>query len=184
MPPHCDTMDGPVVKAARLALERGNLNLILPYVPKKSEDELRQAFERTIRVRTLSPEAREAVDYWLFETAVRLHREGEGAPYTGLKPAGLDEGPVVPQAEKAIETGDLEPLMTFLCQSLQDQLHERFHAAIARKRYDENDVAAAREYVEAYLSFVVYAHSVHTAMMAAPHEHSTAGEAALAGHKH
>lgn len=184
MPPHCDTMDGPVVKAARLALERGNVNLILPYVPKKAEDELRHAFERTMRVRTLSPEASEAVDYWLFETAVRLHREGEGAPYTGLKPAGLDEGPVVPRAEQAIGTGHLEPLMTFLCQALQDQLHERFHAAIARKRYDENDVAAAREYVEAYLGFVVYAHSVHTAMMAAPHEHSKAGEAALAGHKH
>ena len=95
MPPHCDTMDGPVVKAARAALDRGNVNLILPYVPKKAEAELRHAFERTMRVRLLSPEARETVDIWFFETAVRLHREGEGAPFTGLKPAGLDEGPAV-----------------------------------------------------------------------------------------
>jgi hypothetical protein len=177
-------MDGPVVKAARAALERANVNLILPYVPGHAEDELRRAFERAIRVRSLSPEAKETVDYWFFETAVRLHRQGEGAPYTGLKPAGLDEGPVVPRAEKAVETGDLEQVTTFLCQALQNQLHERFHAAITRKHYDENDVAAAREYVEAYLGFVVYAHSIYTAMTAAPHEHSKAGEAALAGHRH
>lgn len=79
MPPHCDTMDGPVVKAARAALDRGNVNLILPYVPKNAEPELRHAFERTMRVRMLSPEARETVDIWFFETAVRLHREGDTA---------------------------------------------------------------------------------------------------------
>lgn len=184
MPPHCDTMDGPVVKAARAALQRANVNLILPYVPERAGEELRRAFERTMRVRSLSPEASETVDYWFFETAVRLHREGEGAPYTGLKPAGLDEGPVVPRAEKAVETGDLEPVTRFLCRALQDQLHERFHAATARKHYDENDVAAAREYVQAYLGFIVYAHSIHKAMAGSSHTHAESGEGALAGHRH
>lgn len=103
MPPHCDTMDGPVVKAAQRALETGSVNLILPWVPKKAEVELKKAFEKTLRTRKLGKEAKELADYWLFETAVRLHREGEGAAYTGLKPAGLDWGPVVPRAEKAIE---------------------------------------------------------------------------------
>jgi hypothetical protein len=41
-----------------------------------------------------------------FETAVRLHRAGDEAPYTGLKPAGPDWDPFVPRAEKAIETND------------------------------------------------------------------------------
>jgi hypothetical protein len=177
-------MDGPVVKAARAALDRGNVNLILAYVPASAEDELRRAFERTMRVRTLGPQAKDVVDYWFFETAVRLHREGEGAPYTGLKPAGLDEGPVVPRAEKAVETRDLKPLTDFLCQALKDEIHERFHAALAREHYDENDVAAARNYVEAYLGFVVYAHSIHAAMTASPHEHREAEEVAPAGHKH
>jgi len=74
-------MDGPVVKAARRALETGNANLILPWVPKEAEDKLKEAFERTLRVRKLDKEARELADYWFFETAVRLHREGEGAPF-------------------------------------------------------------------------------------------------------
>ncbi len=99
MPPHCDTMDGPVVQAAGKALETANVNLVLPVAPKKVEDELKKAFDQTLRVRRESEEARELADRWFFETAVRLHREGEGAPYSGLKPAGLDWGPVVPKAD-------------------------------------------------------------------------------------
>lgn len=92
LPPHCDTLDGPVVKAARMALEKGNVNLILPWVPKRAEAELKDAFEKSLRVRKLGKEAADFADYWFFETAVRLHREGEGASYTGLKPAGLGPG--------------------------------------------------------------------------------------------
>lgn len=77
MPPHCDTMDGPVVKAAKMALEAGNVNLILPWVPKKAEAELKKAFQKALRVRKQDKDAAELADYWFFETAVRLHREGE-----------------------------------------------------------------------------------------------------------
>lgn len=172
VPPHCDTMDGPVVKAAKLALERGNVNLILPYVPKAAEEELRHAFQRTMRVRMLSSEAGETVDRWFFETAVRLHREGEGAPYTGLKPAGLDPGPAVPRAEKALEAGNLEEITHYLSHVMEDQLHHRFHEVMERRKYDENDVDAARAYVEAMLGFVVYSHSIYTVLLASPHEHA------------
>ena len=78
---HCDGMDGPVVKAAQKALETGNLNLILTWVQKKDESEVRRMFEKTLAVRKLSPEARELADRYFFETVVRLHRAGEGAPY-------------------------------------------------------------------------------------------------------
>ena len=47
MPPHCDTRDGPVVKAARKALESNNVNYVLIWVPGDAEAELRKAFERT-----------------------------------------------------------------------------------------------------------------------------------------
>lgn len=181
MPPHCDTLDGPVVKAARLALERGSVHLILPYVPKQSEPELRRAFDRAVRVRVLSPEAKETVDYWFFETAVRLHRAGEGAPYTGLKPAGLDPGPAVPRAERAVETGRLEEISRFLHDTLEEQLHHRFHLMLERRNYDEHDVDAARAYIQAMLGFVVYAHAVYTALHTSPHEHGP-GEAAHAEH--
>ncbi len=102
MPPHCDSMDGPVVAAARRALEKEDVNLILPYVKDSASADVRAAFEKALRARRSDPAAREVADLCFFETAVRLHRAGEGAPYTGLKPAGLDVGPVIPVAEKAM----------------------------------------------------------------------------------
>ena len=67
-----------------------------------------------IRVRKTGKEARDLADEWFFETVVRLHREGEGAPYTGLRPASLDLGPIVPRAEKAIAKGNPEEAISFI----------------------------------------------------------------------
>lgn len=180
MPPHCDTMDGPVVKAAKRALETGNVNLILPWVPKEAEYDLKKAFEKTLRVRKQSKEVTELADYWFFETAVRLHREGEGAPYKGLKPAGLDWGPVVPRAEKAMEKGDPKEVIEFLSHAIEEELQKRFKHAMAWKKYDENNVDAARQYVQAMLGFVLYSHHLYTKVKEV-REH---GEEEMKGHDH
>jgi hypothetical protein len=101
MPPHGDSMDGPVVTAAERALEAKDANLALAYVPKDGEDEVTRAFEAALRIREQGWSVREVADLHFFETVVRVHRAGEGAPYTGLKPAGLEHGPVIPVAERA-----------------------------------------------------------------------------------
>ncbi len=51
MAPHCDTMDGPVVSACKKALKMVNVNYILPFVPKKAEEELSRSFNKTIKAR-------------------------------------------------------------------------------------------------------------------------------------
>ena len=84
MPPHCDSLDGPVVIAARTALDADDVNVVLPFVPEEAEEEVRASFTSVTRVRGLGDEAREEADRHFFETVVRLHRAGEGAPYTGL----------------------------------------------------------------------------------------------------
>jgi len=180
MPPHCDTLDGPVVKAAKKALETGNVNLILPWAPKKAEPELKKAFEKTLRARKLGKDAAELADYWFFETAVRLHREGEGAPYTGLEPAGLDWSPVVPRADKAIEKGNAKEVIDFLTHTVEEELQERFKHAMAKKKYNENDVNAAREYMQAMLGFVLYSHHLYTNITSGEQH----GEEAMGEHKH
>lgn len=179
LPPHCDTLDGPVVKAAMKALETGNVNYILPWVPQKGELELTKAFERTLKVRKGSKDARELADYWFFETAVRIHREGEGAPYTGLKPAGLDPGPVVPRAEKALEHGSAKDVIRFLSDTIEDELQTRFNHAMDKKEFDVDDVEAAREYVQASLGFLLFSHHVYSYIKHGG-EH---GEAAQGGHE-
>ncbi len=164
IPPHCDTLDGPVVKAIKVALEKNNANYILPWVPKRAEHEVTEAFNKTLQARKQGEEAKEVADYWLFETVVRLHREGEGAPYTGLKPAGLDWGPVVPRADKALEIGNPKEVIDFITHTAHDELEARFKRAMAKKNYDVNNVDAAREYVQAELGFVLFSHGLYAAI--------------------
>jgi hypothetical protein len=174
---HCDAIDGPVAKAAVAALDTGNVNAALPYAPASAEDEIKSAFARSLKVRALGPDAKALADRTFIETTVRLHRAGEGAAYTGLKPAGLDHGPAIPAAERAIASGDLAPVKAVLSEDIEHGLAERFaHArhvqahAIAPK--SANDVAAARQRVSAELGFVTYVESVRQAAQgAAGHEH-------------
>jgi hypothetical protein len=51
-------MEGPVVKAAKNARETGNGNLILIWIQKKDKDEIKKAFEQTLFVRKLGPQAK------------------------------------------------------------------------------------------------------------------------------
>ena len=161
MPPHCDTRDGPVVKAAMKALDTGNLNYALIWIPKESEKQLRDIFEKTLRARKAGKDAQIVADDWFFENTIRLHRAGEGAPYTGMKPSGLSEGPVVPKAEKAIETGDPKEAIDFILKTVENTLTHRFHHVMKKKGYDVDDVAAGREYIEAFIGWVVYSHHLY-----------------------
>jgi hypothetical protein len=170
-------MDGPVVTAARQALEVENVNLILPYVPASGVSEVRAAFDKVLRARKVDPAAREVADLYFFETVVRIHRAGEGAPYMGLKPAGLDEGPVIPVAEKAIEDGSPDALIDLLTDTVRQEVQHRFDYMKHLHDYAPDDVARAREYVEAMLGLEVYAHQLYQAMKADPH---SGGE----GHHH
>lgn len=160
---HCDGMDGPVVKAAQKALETGNVNLVLIWVQKKDEAEIRKAFQQTLAVRKLSPEAKQLADMYFFETLVRIHRAGEGAPYTGLKPAGRDLGPAIPAGDKALETGAVEPLLKLLSDTMHNGLHESFTHVMAKKNFNQDNVEAGREYVKAYVEFIHYVERLYEA---------------------
>jgi hypothetical protein len=178
---HCDGLDGPVVTAARKALEKADVNLVLVWVQKKDEAEIRKAFDKTLAVRKQSAEAKEFVDMYFFETLVRIHRAGEGAPYTGLKPAGRDLGPAIPAGDKALETGSVEPVEKLLADLMKDGLREHFHQAIAKKKCDKDNVEAGREYIEAYVSYIHYVEGMYEAAKSAAHGHFPEAEA-HAGH--
>lgn len=160
---HCDGVDGPVVVAAQKALASGDVNLVLIWVQKEDEPEIRQAFERTLAVRNLSVEARELADRYFFETLVRIHRAGEGAPYTGLKPAGRDLGPAIPLADRVLTTGKLDPLVDLITEETRKGLMERFELARHARNYTTADVEAGRDYVGAYVPFVHYVERVYEA---------------------
>ena len=182
MPPHCDTRDGPVVRAAMKALETGNLNYVLIWIPGESEKELKGIFAKTLRARKAGKDAKDVADDWFFENAIRLHRAGEGASYTGMKPAGLSEGPVVPKAEKAIETGNPDETIDFILKTVKEDLTHRFHHVMEKKTYDVNDVAAGREFIEAFIGWVVYSHHLYVSVTSAAGHGEQQGEKAGCGH--
>ena len=169
MPPHCDSLDGPVVTAARRALDAGDVTLVLPYVHEEGEAEIRTMFTTVHPVRSLGGPAREVADRLFFETVVRVHRAGEGAPYTGLKPAGLDVGPVIPLAERAIEAGSAAEVAQYLTGVLHDELKHRLDKVNALATTKDQSVSDARAYVEAMLGFEVYSHHVLQALRAPAH---------------
>jgi len=169
---HCDTLGGPVIKAAEKALESNNVNLVLIWIQKKDEAEIKKAFDKTIAVRKLNPQAKELADMYFFETLVRIHRTGEGASYTGLKSADTDLGPAIPAADKAIETGKIEPVAKLLTEAIHEELNEKFKHVTEKKKYNLDNVVAGREFVEAYVQYVHYVEGVYEASKSTGHAHN------------
>ena len=159
---HCDTLDGPVVAAARKALDSGDIALVFVWIKERDEPEIKRAFDRARVVRQAGSEAKELADLYFFETLVRVHRAGEGAPYIGLKPAGMVEPPVA-AADRAIATGKLQPLAQLIAGRMEKGLHEHYEAVMARKKYAPVDVQAGRAYANSYVEFVHYAERLYGA---------------------
>jgi hypothetical protein len=173
---HCDAVDGPVAKVAIAALEDGNINPVLAYAPATAEEEIRAAFERSRAVRGLGGHASELAEHAFLETVIRLHRAGEGAAYTGLKPAGIDYGPVIPAAEKAVQTGDLAALKALLVEEIEHALTERLAQVRELKDVPLNpktsaEVPHARKRVSSELGFITFAETLRQAALGRGSEH-------------
>jgi hypothetical protein len=161
---HCDSVQGPVVAAARAALEDKDVKLVLPYIQADAEAELTAAFKHTLAVRALGPEAKKLADHYFFETTVRLHRMGEGAAYTGLV-EGAIEDPALLAADAVLEGGDLDAMQALLGQAVQEGVAARYAAVQEAREHAAHTgtVAADRERVEAELGFEKYVYAIYTA---------------------
>ena len=165
---HCDGLDGPVVQAARRAISTGQVAHVLPWVPESEEATVRGAFLRAQAVRKLSGDAEQLADTWFFETVVRVHRVGEGAGFTGLKPTGTQLPAAIRLADEAIERGGTKALESALPESMRADVRQRFSRVMALKNYDPANVKAGREYVAAYVEFMHFVE--HSATPAQTHE--------------
>ena len=154
---HCDTMDGPTVADAKKAIEKNNVNYVLKWVQAADEKIIKEAFELTMKVRVLSPEAEKLADNYFFETLVRIHRSGEGVPFTGVKPSGTPIDEKILAADKSIELGNLTPLNDIVPKDKFPELQKRFDKVMSLKNFDVNNVQAGREYIEAYVQFFHFA---------------------------
>jgi hypothetical protein len=167
---HCDTLNGPVVQTAKAALEKGDVTPVFKWVRAHDEKEIRAAFQKTLAVRAKDGEAKELADMYFFETLVRIHRAGEGAPYTGLK-TGEAADPAVALADKALESGSVDKLVDVLTKAMATGIHKRFHHASETQKHADDSVEAGREFVEAYVIFTHYAEGLHTVIKGSDGHH-------------
>ena len=168
---HCDTLDGPVVEAARLALEKGDVTPVLKWVSKEHEQEIRDAFSQALAVRVKGKEARELADRFFFETLVRVHRAGEGAPYTGLKSGGTVD-PAIAAADKALQTESVDDLADKISSAVRAGIKRRFNAALEKKKHEDDSVEAGRDFVAAYVEYVHFIEGIHNLVAkGAEHHH-------------
>lgn len=180
---HCDTMDGPVVKDAQIALEKGDVTSVLKWIKKDAEPEIRSAFQAAVTERARNPQNKEASDKQFFETLIRIHRAGEGADFTGLKPAGAVE-PIVAEADKALESGSSAELTAKMTNHLTEGVKERFDRAVETRKHKDESVEAGREYVEAYVQYVHYVEGIHNAVTGKGGHHEEAEESGEAMPEH
>lgn len=156
---HCDTHDGPVLKEAKVSLTTGDITRLLKWVPEKNEAELKAAFKRALTSRKTDPQA---VDEEFFNLLIRIHREGEGFKFTGVKPVGTKLPPAIVAADEALESGSSLKLTQLMTTQLLTGLRHRFQEALEKKRHADDSVAAGREYVAAYIQYVHYVEAVST----------------------
>ncbi|MBW6488650.1 DUF6448 family protein [Sulfurimonas sp.] len=171
---HCDTLDGPVLNDARIALEKKDITPVLKWVKDAhQEHEITHAFNSALKVRTKGEDVQEMADRYFFETLVRVHRAGEGAPYTGLKPAGNVE-PAIAAADKALEAGSVDALAKKVAYAVETAIKKRFEEAKEKDAHKEESVKEGRDYVEAYVRYVHFVEGIHNmAAGSGGHDHGS-----------
>ncbi|MEO7315278.1 MAG: DUF6448 family protein [Ginsengibacter sp.] len=175
---HCDSYDGPVIKDALKALKQNKVELVLKWVEPKYEKEVTAKFNQTLKLTGTNKEVNKILETHFLETLVRLHREGEGEPYTGLKPAG-SMTPLIGMADHSLETKNVEGIVKAVNSHLEELLRERYAKAIELSKTKDASVEAGRAYVEAY---VQYTHTLEALehILSGPISHS--GDNSHAGH--
>ena len=173
---HCDTTSGPVIPEAKAALEKGDVTPILKWVKKDNEAEIKAAFTKAVAVRAKGPEAKELADQYFLETLIRLHRAGEGAPYTGIKDEPVE--PIVAMADKALADGSADEMIKRMSGHMAASIKEKFTKVVEANKNKDKSVEAGREFVEAYVTYMRYVEGIHTAIMSAGTHHAEVGEGA------
>lgn len=155
---HCDTLDGPVIQDARKALETKDVTPILKWVKQKDEKVVRAAYDKALRAE--GKKNADAAENQFFATLVKIHRAGEGASFTGLKPAGIVE-PAIAEADKALASGSPDALVKLVTDDIAAGIQKRFERAAATYKHKDESVEQGRSFVEAYVEYTHYVERLH-----------------------
>lgn len=164
---HCDRVNGPVATDAREALKTGDIAHALIWIGEAQESELRATFEQSLEVYQEGGASQKLAERYFMEATVRLHRQAEGMPYTGLKPA-QESSEDIQLAEEALNSGKLAPVTDMLAKEIRQKTSDLFTEVMEAKSNKDASVEAGREWVDAYVKYIVYVHSLYQKIQAGP----------------
>src|SRR5699024_4466275 len=165
---HRYSYNGSVIQDALKAMDKEDVTLKMNCIEEEYEAEIKSLFDKTIGLKKGDAEIYGVVEKYFLETLVRVHREGEGEPYTGLKPAGSVTH-VVQMADRSIEDGDVDRLLSDLDRHLRHVVAEKFEKVRELSKTKENSIAEGRAYVEAYVDYTHTLEGIEEVLMHGGH---------------
>lgn len=160
---HCDSYDGPVIKDAIKAFETNNVELVLKWITEEQEQEIIPLFKKTYQLKNGDKEVYTIVEKHFFETLVRLHRETEGEPYTGLKPAGTTKK-IIQMTDTALKEGNVENFLVKLNIHMDKVVREKYEKVAELEKVKDNSTKQDRAFVEAYVDYTHTVEAMHDIM--------------------
>lgn len=157
---HCDSYDGPVIKDATKALETNNVNLVLKWITDDQEQEIIPLFNKTYDLKNGDKEVYAIVEKHFFETLVRLHRETEGAPYTGLKPAGTTKK-IIQLTDKALADRNVDDFLAKFNSHIDKVVREKYQKVAELDKAKSISKEQGRAFVKAYVDYTHTVEALH-----------------------
>lgn len=168
---HCDSYDGPVIQDALKALDQDKVELVYKWISEEQEEEISGLFHKTVQYQNQDKEVYQLLEKHFLETLVRLHRKGEGAPYTGLKPAGTT-APIIGMTDKALKDKDPETLFRNLGGHIEKVIREKYEKAQQLSQVQNDSEEQGRAYVAAYVDYTHTVEALHGIVEHAEKGHS------------
>jgi hypothetical protein len=126
----------------------------------QQEQEIVYLFNKTNSLKSGDKEVYDIVKKHFFETLVRLHRETEGAPYTGLKPAGQTKK-IIQLSDQTIVDNNIDDLLIKLNKHIEKVIREKYKKVAVLSRTKNISIENGREYVSAYVDYTHTLEALH-----------------------
>jgi hypothetical protein len=148
--------NGPVMSAAKKALETGKAHHILIWIPEASENTLKNLLEKACCERRIQMDGHNHIIDWYFATVRRFHFVCYGPRNLNISIKRPEEKTIISLVEKACESGNFEEIATVIPDTPAGEPRQRFNDVMTKRNYGVENIAAGRVYVSASTDFIAF----------------------------
>lgn len=148
--------NGPVMSAAKKALETGKAHHILIWIPEASENTLKNLLEKACCERRIQTDGYDHIIDWYFATVRRFHSVGYGPRNLNISLKTLEEKTIISLVERACESGNFEEIAMVIPDIPAGELRQQFNDVMKKRNYDVENIAAGRVYVSEFTDFIAF----------------------------